>query len=189
MAPMSRRTALVLFGSPRARGNTAVVTAWFEAALKRRGFAVERHDLYRMAFAGCAHCDHCKEHEDRPACALKDAFTPVLDRLVAADVIVLASPVYCWSVSACTKAALDRFYSLFKDGKSLMEGKKVVGLFTSGGDAFDGMDLCVEMLRRIVEYGKAEYVGTVSAAECGDTPEVRKMATVKRAAEKLASEL
>jgi len=171
------------------KGNTAVVAAWLEAGLKRRGYGVERHDLYRMVFAGCAHCGHCKEHEDWPACALKDAFTPVLDRLVAADVIVIASPVYCWSVSACTKAALDRFYALFNDGKSLLEGKKVVGLFTAGGNAFDGMDLCVEMLRRIAEYGKAEYTGTVAAVECGEPPEVRKMTHVRSAAEKLARSL
>jgi multimeric flavodoxin WrbA len=183
------RTAVVLNGSPRPRGNTAVVIGWLEDALGARGFEVERVDLYRMAFKGCAHCERCKEVPDRPGCALKDPFSPLLDRIVAADLVVLASPVYCWAVTACAKAALDRFYALFKGDRSLVEGKRFAGLFTAGGDAFDGMDLCVETLRRIVEYGKADYVGTIAAVDCGEPGDVRRMTQVRRAAGRLARAL
>ena len=73
--------------------------------------------------------------------------------------------------------------------RSLVEGKRLAGLFTAGGDAFDGMDLCVETLRRIAEYGKAEYVGTIAAVECGEPADVRRMTQVRRAAARLARAL
>ncbi len=188
MARKSARNIVILNGSPRSRGNTAVVLEWLERELSRRGFSPVRYDLYRMRFSGCAHCDSCKKVSRRPGCRLKDDFTPVLDRIARARGLVLASPVYCWSVSGCASAALDRFYSLFKDGPGLMRGKKVAGVFTAGGDAFDGMDLCVEMLRRICEYGEAEYLGTLAGVNCDTPASVRKRPDLRRQAAQLAAE-
>jgi multimeric flavodoxin WrbA len=112
----------------------------------------------------------------------------VLERIPHARAIVVASPVYCWSVSGCTSAALDRFYCLFK-GPGFLRGRRVAGVFTAGGDAFDGMDLCVEMLRRICEYGGADYAGTLAGVECDTPAATRKRTDLKRAAEKLAAGL
>jgi multimeric flavodoxin WrbA len=183
------KTAVVLNGSPRAKGNTAVITQWFEDALRRNGWAVTRFELYRMSYKGCAHCDTCKKVSDRPGCALDDHLSPVLEEIAASPLVAVASPIYCWSVSGCAKAALDRFYCFFKDDKSLAEGKKMVGLFTAGGDAFDGADLAVEMLKRIAEYGKAEYAGTIAATGCDTPANLRRRKDVKAAAEALAGEL
>jgi multimeric flavodoxin WrbA len=188
MARKSGRSIVILNGSPRVRGNSAVVVGWLERELQKRGLTPVRHDLYRLRFAGCAHCDSCKKVPRRPGCRLKDDFAPVLDRIAKAPGIVVASPVYCWSVSGCTSAALDRFYSLFKDERSLIAGKKVAGVFTAGGDAFDGMDLCVDMLRRICEYGEAEYVGTLAGVSCDTPGSTRKRSDLRRQAASLATE-
>ncbi|MBI5525100.1 MAG: flavodoxin family protein [Deltaproteobacteria bacterium] len=184
------KTALVLNGSPRAKGNTAVVTQWFENALRRNGWAVTRFELHRLSYKGCAHCSTtCKKTSDRPGCALDDHLTPVLDEIAAARLIAIASPIYCWSVSGCTKAALDRFYCLFKNNGSLADGKKMVGLFTAGGDAFAGADLAVEMLKRIAEYGKAECAGTIAATGCDSPADLRRRKDIKAAVDALAGKL
>ncbi|NMB76248.1 MAG: flavodoxin family protein [Myxococcales bacterium] len=179
---MAKPTAVFLFGSPRKSGNTAAACALLERALAKR-FRVRRHDLYRMDFRGCAHCDGCKKDERGPACRLRDEFRPVLDEIAAARVIVVASPVYCWSVSGCMSAALDRLYCCFKaSGKSLLAKKKFLGVFTAGGDAFDGMDLCVAMLQRLCQYGQAEYCGTLAAVECATPKDVARRKELARAA-------
>jgi multimeric flavodoxin WrbA len=189
MASGRNNRVVILNGSPRRQGNTAVVRGWLEAALKKRGLAIERYDLYWLSVLGCAHCDHCKHFQKEPACRLRDPFRPVLDRLVRARAIVVASPVYCWSVSGCTGAALDRFYSLFKDRGCLFAGKKLAGVFTAGGDAFDGMDLCVDMLKRICDYGQAEYAGTLAGGNCDRPSDTRRRKDLKKAAEDLAAAL
>lgn len=182
-----RKTVVILNGSPRRNGNTASVLKWLEQALAKTGFDLARHDLYRMKFKGCAHCDRCKQVAHETACRLNDDLRPVLDEIARAKVIVVASPVYCWSVSGCTSAALDRFYCFFKDRGSLISGKKMVGVFTAGGDLFDGMDLCVDMLKRLCEYGEADYSGTLAAGSCGEPSATRRRKDLKRAAEELAA--
>lgn len=183
---MAKASAVVLFGSPRPSGNTAAACALLERALARR-FRIQRYDLYRMDFRGCAHCDGCKRDDRGPACRLRDDFGPALEAIAAARVVVVASPVYCWSVSGCTSAALDRLYCCFKDsGASLLAGKKFLGVFTAGGDAFDGMDLCVAMLQRLCQYGQAEYSGTLAVPECETPADIARRKELARAARGLA---
>jgi len=162
---------LILNGSPRHNGNTANLISWLNNTLQNAKHTVSQHDLYPLNFKGCKHCDACKKNSANPACILQDDFTPILEDIVAADIIVIASPIYCWSFSGCMSTALDRFYCLFKrKGPSLFAGKKFVGLFTAGGDYFDGMELCVTGLKELTQHGQAEYVGTVSAIFCDDKP-------------------
>lgn len=186
---MVKPLAVVLFGSPRKAGNTAAASALVERALAQR-FRVRRHDLYRMDFRGCAHCDGCKQDDRGPACRLRDDFATALADIAGARVVVVASPVYCWSVSGCMSAALDRLYCCFKDsGKSLLAGKKFLGVFSAGGDAFDGMDLCVSMLQRLCQYGKADYCGTLAAVECERPRDVARRQELARAARRLVHAL
>ena len=180
----------ILNGSPRPRGNTAVALGFLTQELERGKPILSKHDLYRLRYRGCAHCDLCKAREDEPGCALKDDFQKALADIVRSDVVLVASPVYCWSVSGCLSAALDRFYCLFKEsGKSLMQGKRIAGVFTAGGDAFDGMDLCVAMMKKLSAYAGAEYVGTLAAAGCATPEQTAKRADLKRAARALARSL
>jgi len=133
---------LILNGSPRPNGNTATLINWLKNALQNGELIVSQHDLYPLNFKGCKHCDACKKISENPACILQDDFTPILENIVAANIIVIASPIYCWSFSGCMSTALDRFYCLFKQNSPcLFAGKKFVGLFTAGGDYFDGMEL------------------------------------------------
>jgi multimeric flavodoxin WrbA len=163
----------ILNGSPRQKGNTAAVIDLFQNAAIAQNFNVKKHDLYKLNFRGCAHCDACVKVSDKHGCVLKDDFIPVLDELTNADVIVIASPVYCWSVTGCTCAALDRFYAFVDHGqKFLMQNKKMIGLFSAGGSHFDGMELCVTMLKHLCEFAKVDYVGTIAAANCTTPSEI-----------------
>jgi multimeric flavodoxin WrbA len=179
---------VVLNGSPRKQGNTVQALHFLEKELSPRA-QIQRHDLYAMKYRGCSHCDGCKKNKALPGCKLKDELQKPLADILQAEGIVVASPVYCWSVSGCLSAALDRFYCLFREEQSLLQGKKIASVFTAGGDAFDGMELCVEMMKKLSLFGGASYVGTLTAASCTSPEEIARRRDLKKAAQQLAKNL
>jgi len=173
----------------RGKGNTEVLVELVKGAMVEKSWKVSNYGLYDLKFRGCSHCDACKKVDDKPGCVLIDDLSPILAQICTADLIIIASPVYCWSVSGCMSTALDRFYSLFKRDKSLIAGKKILGIFSSGGDAFHGMDLCVEMLTRLADYGKAQYVGSVTATNCETPQKLLARARLKQEVDNLLAKL
>jgi multimeric flavodoxin WrbA len=186
---MSQKNVVILNGSPRKNGNTNVLAKFLEEALQQAGWNKQYYHLPEMQFKGCIHCDACKKNDTQPGCILNDDLKPVLDHIAAADAIILVSPVHCWSVSGSLSTALDRFYSFFKKGTSLIKGKKIIGVFTAGGDPFEGMDLCVEMTKRLCDFGSAKYIGSLTAAHCTTTDELHTRTELKTAAQKLIGQL
>ncbi len=99
------RRVLGLAGSPRRHGNTERLLDEFLAGASDAGAQVEKVVLTRLNFTGCVACERCFENG---RCAIKDDFQYVFDRLVLADVIVLAAPLYFWNVPAQAKLLIDR---------------------------------------------------------------------------------
>jgi multimeric flavodoxin WrbA len=120
-----------LFGSPRARANSSLIAERFCATAQKLGAEVRAFTLNDLNFRGCQGCYACKTKLDR--CALKDDLTEVLEAVRETDILVLASPVYYWDISAQLKAFLDRTFSFLvpdfitNPQKSRLEpGKKLV---------------------------------------------------------------
>lgn len=183
------KNIIILNGSPRPKGNTAAIIDLFQNAVIEQKHTIKKYDLYKLNMRGCAHCDACTKIIDAPGCVLKDDFTAILNELVQADVIVIASPVYCWSVSGCMSTALDRFYAFGSLGKFLLAHKKVIGIFSGGGDAFDGMELCVTMLKHFCEWAKMQYVGTVAVPNCTVPEEIPNVDAIKNNIDNLIANL
>jgi multimeric flavodoxin WrbA len=188
---MSQKNVVILNGSPRKNGNTNVLVKFIEEHLQQAGWNKQFYHLPEMNFKGCMHCDACQKVETQPGCILNDDLKAVLDQIAAADAIILVSPVHCWSVSGSLSTALDRFYSFFKfkNNTSIIKGKKMIGVFTSGGDHFDGMDLCVEMAKRLCDASEAEYVGSLTAANCTTPDELHNRPELKTMAKNLVDTL
>ncbi len=98
-----------VLGSPRAHANSSILAARFADAARKLGGEVKTFVLNDLKYRGCQGCMLCKTKLDR--CVLEDDLTQVLDAVREADVVVLASPVYFWDVSAQTKGFLDRCFS------------------------------------------------------------------------------
>lgn len=174
---------LLLNGSPRKNGNTAVLVKSVEEALTKHKQKFSRYDLYDLNIKGCSHCNACKKIADKPACIIKDDAIEILDAMTKADVIFMFSPVYCWSFTGCLSSLHDRMYCLFKTeigAPSLIANKKIIGAFTAGGEAFDGMQYCVGALRDITQYGNAEYYRTISAPLCTTPEELKSRTDLKK---------
>ncbi len=130
----------VLYGSPRAKSNSAVLTDHFVSKLGEKGAHVEKFYLNKMNYRGCQGCMGCKTASSE-GCVLNDDLKPVLDGMKDTDVLVLSSAVYYGDVTSQMKGFIDRIYSFYvpefwmKDVKSrLPNGKKLVFVLTQGND-------------------------------------------------------
>ena len=106
-------------------GNTDQLVKQFAKGAEGAGHEVDIEYLFKKDLHGCIDCQTCMR---TGSCAFKDDMPPMLEKLMAADVIVLASPVYFFSISAQLKTFMDRTYALY--GK--LKGKRVIFLGTAG---------------------------------------------------------
>lgn len=99
---------VAVYGSPRRKGNTAALLTQAVLGAKQAGASVEEVMLRDLKISPCLEIYACKKTGE---CAIKDDFQALRDKIVAAKGLMIASPVFFYSVSAHTKAMMDRFQS------------------------------------------------------------------------------
>ncbi|MBE6441594.1 MAG: flavodoxin family protein [Desulfovibrio desulfuricans] len=105
------KNILILNGSPRMKGNTAMLCDAFAKGAQEAGHAVTRFDLQKMDIRGCLGCMKGGKDSASP-CVQKDDMEKIYPAYVRADIVVLASPLYYWSVSGQLKTAFDRLFAV-----------------------------------------------------------------------------
>jgi len=101
---------VALLGSPRKESNSAAIAQRIMDAAAALGATSETYSLYKLDYSGCIACMGCKTTADE--CVLRDDLTTALRAIRAADVLLIASPVYFAHITGPLKSALDRLYSL-----------------------------------------------------------------------------
>jgi multimeric flavodoxin WrbA len=101
---------LAIYGSPRKRGNTSTLLARAVAGAKSAGAEVEEIVLRDLKMSPCLEIYGCKKDG---RCVIQDDFQRIYDLLLACDGIMLASPIFFYTVSAHTKILMDRCQSLW----------------------------------------------------------------------------
>lgn len=99
------KKVLVIAGSPRKNGNSDILCNAFMDGAREAGHTAEKIYLRDLNLGGCMACYGCRK---LGRCVQKDDMEAVLDKMVAADVIVLATPVYFYSMSGQMKVFIDR---------------------------------------------------------------------------------
>ena len=102
---MSKKV-LILSGSPRKGGNSDILCDEFLRGAQDAGHKAEKIRVAEKKVAPCSGCYYCSTHGG--ACVHKDDMADILQKMIDADVIVLASPVYFYSISAQLKTVIDR---------------------------------------------------------------------------------
>ena len=99
-------------GSCRNNFNTAKILQSALDGAAAAGAETELINLGDHNFSPCRSCMSCKRKTavDKPLCALQDELTPVLEKLLNADGIIMGSPVYFGNASALFRAFMERFY-------------------------------------------------------------------------------
>lgn len=100
------KKVLILSGSPRKGGNSDLLCDEFARGAQESGHEVEKIRVATKKIHPCSACYYCREHGGE--CVHKDDMADVLQKMIGADVIVLASPVYFYSIDAQLKAVIDR---------------------------------------------------------------------------------
>src|SRR5512145_1826385 len=103
------KKVLILNGSPRKSGSTAILAAEAGRALAEQGVDVTTLSLNDLKIRGCQACYWCKKN-DVAECAVKDDMQKVHRLMQESDGIIVASPVYFSGVTAQTKTWLDRMF-------------------------------------------------------------------------------
>lgn len=100
------KNVLILSGSPRKGGNSDLLCDEFMRGALESGHKAEKIRVADRKIGYCRACYYCRDHGGE--CAIKDDMAQVLQKMIDADVIVLASPVYFYSIDAQLKAVIDR---------------------------------------------------------------------------------
>lgn len=129
---------LILNGSPKAAGNTAIAIKAMVETFESEGIEAEVVQVGNQAVRGCVACGKCSEIGK---CIFDDIVNELAPKLEAADGMIAASPVYYASANATLVAVLDRlFYSTSFD-KTMKVGASVVCCRRGGASAaFDELN-------------------------------------------------
>lgn len=110
------KRVLILSGSPRKGGNSDALCEEFARGAREAGNEVEKIFVSEKKIGYCRGCYYCRSHGGE--CAVKDDMADVLQKMIDADVLVLSSPVYFYSVDAQLKAVIDRTVARWTEVKN-----------------------------------------------------------------------
>ena len=117
------KNILILNGSPRKNGNTSALTAAFAKGAQEAGHTVTEFHLAQMHIRGCLGCWGGGKDEAHP-CVQRDDMEQIYPVYRAADVVVLASPLYYWFISGFLKTAFDRLFAVAECDPNYRNPKK-----------------------------------------------------------------
>lgn len=121
---------LIIKSSPRPHGNSSTLADQLAEGALQAGAQVECISLHKLNIHPCNGCDACVK---TGKCTTKDDMQPLFDKLIEADAIVLASPIYWFTYSAQLKICIDRWYSIWKNDHDAFRGKPF-GIILTYGD-------------------------------------------------------
>ena len=132
---------LVLSASPRRGGNSDLLCDQFILGAKESGNQVEKIFLRDKEINYCLACDACQGNGGN--CVQKDDIAEVLDKIIAADVIVMATPVYFYTMNGQMKTLIDRTYSRYL----AINNKEIYFIATAADSRKQAMERTLEGFR------------------------------------------
>lgn len=115
---------------------------------------IKLRDFEIKTCKGCLYCDNNKE------CILKDDLSKVVDKILQADLVVIALPNYFGSMSGFFKNFIDRLHYMYK--KQIIDGKKIIFIYTGAGDKRLTMEEMTEATSNIEKYLKLNVLNRYS---------------------------
>lgn len=157
---------LAVTSSPRQNGTSTYLAERVIEKLRRAGATVEQINIRDLHIGPCRACDACRQSNSR-FCVMADDMKPLYNKLVASDAILLATPVYWFTVSAQLKLFIDRFYGLNNAETKILKGKKI-GIILAYGDVDvygSGGVNALRMFEDMFRYTESPIVGTLYKTE------------------------
>lgn len=158
---------LILSGSPRKGGNTdQLVEAFAKGASPKHH--VEVVSVHNAKVAPCMGCNACFKSKES-VCVQKDDMALVYEKMADADMLVIASPVYFYGLSAQLKAVIDRFHNPIRD---TFHVKKMALLLVGAATLPELFDSILAQYRLCLNFFKLEDAGHVLVRGAKDKGDV-----------------
>ena len=134
------KKVLVISSSPK-KGNSDALADSFARGAAESGNTVEKIRIADKKINYCKGCNYCSEHS--APCVQKDDADEIIGKMVEADVIVLATPVYFYSMSAQLKTLIDRCAARYTE----ISGKDFYYILTAADTGMNAFEKTIEALR------------------------------------------
>ena len=172
--------AIIINASPRKNWNTAQLLKEAQKGAESVGAETEYIDLYDLNFTGCRSCLACKRKGvERNKCYWKDDLSPLIDKILHANAVIIGSPIYMGEPTAHFRALYERlaFCVLSYDGgnPSYFDGKVNMGFIYTMNAPKDYFENNMHPALKPTEYfyglllhGKVEYMASCDTLQVGD---------------------
>lgn len=167
---------LILTGSPRKNGNTEILANAFAEGAKKNNL-VETVSVSDYKVMPCMGCNFCYKSENNQ-CVQKDDMQKIYSKLVCADMLVIASPVYFYGVSAQLKAVIDRLHTPMRNKFAV---KKMALLLVGGANISELFDSLIAQYRLVLNFFNLEDMGTVLAGGVREKGDINGSEALKKA--------
>jgi multimeric flavodoxin WrbA len=185
----NEKKVLVLLGSPRKKGNSAILAEKITKGAMSAGAEVETVFLHGLNIAPCKSCYACQKPKSK-GCSIDDDMQPIYHAMQEADAWVIASPVYWFNMSSQIKVWMDRCFAFPAYAKNPFAGKRIAIAMSYGGeDPFDSG--CVNALRTFQDaygYVGSKIVGMIYGSAMG-AGEIKANEALMKSAEELGRKL
>ena len=144
-----KQKVLIISSSPRRKGNSEILCNQFTKGAKEAGCDVVKINLNDYSIHPCVACDYCRKHDS--VCFQNDDANTIIQQMIDADIWVLSTPVYFYSVSAQMKLLIDRFYAREYEIRESQKRRKVYYIVTSGAPNLSKHVATIESLRGFIQ--------------------------------------
>lgn len=180
---MSKKV-LVISTSPRKGGNSETLADRFIEGARAAGNQTEKVCLYDKGLSFCIGCLACQKTSK---CILHDDMEDILEKMVSADVVAFATPIYFYEMSGQMKTFLDRTNPLFAGEYSFRD---IVLLAASADEDENSMDGAVKGLEGWIScFEKARLSGIVRGTGADKKGDMNRLSDVLDEAYELGKQI
>lgn len=158
----SGKNVLVLMSAGTRQGNTDRLTDAYIRGLSEKGHSVTKVYLGSMRMAGCRGCGACQRNGNR--CAVQDDMQQLYPLFATCDTLVMASPLYFWTITARLKSFVERLYAISVEDK--YPEKETVLLMTAGDNGEHTFDQALGYFHIVSGVLGGKEAGTYLAGGC-----------------------
>lgn len=174
---------VVLEGSPNRNGSTHILADCFRQGAEEAGHTVERIDVAHADIHPCTGCIHCGYEGP---CVQKDDVEGIRERILDADMLVFATPLYYYGMSAQLKIMVDRFCAFNSSiQRKHMKSALLSVAWNSDGWTFEALEAHYQTL---VRYLNLQDMGMILGKGCG-SPSMTKHSPYTQRAYELGNRL
>lgn len=139
------KNILVLSCSPRKQGNSDILCDQFMQGAEDSGHKVEKIRIAEKNIGLCLGCEQCQQNGG--TCVQKDDMAEILEKMIRADIIVMASPVYFYTINSQAKALIDRTVARY----TAIRGKSFYFIISAADSNISTMERSIECFRGFLD--------------------------------------